>query len=101
MALKKATSIVQFRMDSSLKESTESILDTLGLSMTAAFTLFAKTVVNYKRIPFEISLPPNEETVAAIMESYDKDLPAIDGESYLSIVKKRRELLNQGKGFVD
>ena len=30
----------------------------LGLSMTAAFTIFAKTVTREKRIPFEVSADP-------------------------------------------
>lgn len=30
----------------------------MGLSMTAAFTIFAKTVAREKRIPFEVSADP-------------------------------------------
>ena len=30
----------------------------MGLSMTAAFTIFAKTVTREKRIPFEVSADP-------------------------------------------
>lgn len=30
----------------------------MGLSMTAAFTIFAKTVTREKRIPFEVSSDP-------------------------------------------
>lgn len=30
----------------------------MGLSMTAAFTIFAKTVTRKKRIPFEVSADP-------------------------------------------
>lgn len=30
----------------------------MGMSMTAAFTIFAKTVTREKRIPFEVSADP-------------------------------------------
>ena len=50
------TSTVQFRMDSKLKKDAEEVFRQLGLNTSTAYTLFAKTVVNQKKIPFEISL---------------------------------------------
>ena len=49
---------VNFRMDEDLKKSMESVCAELGLSMTAAFTIFAKKVSREKRIPFEVALDP-------------------------------------------
>lgn len=49
---------VNFRMDSELKENMEQVCQEMGLSMTAAFTIFAKTVTREKRIPFEVSADP-------------------------------------------
>ena len=46
---------VNFRMDSDLKKNMEKVCMDMGLSMTAAFTIFAKTVTREKRIPFEVS----------------------------------------------
>ena len=41
----------------------------LGMSMTTAFTLFAKQAVREQKIPFDISLNiPNKETVDALNE---------------------------------
>lgn len=40
-------------MDSDLKKNMEKVCMDMGLSMTAAFTIFAKTVTREKRIPFE------------------------------------------------
>ena len=34
------------------------LFNDIGLSMTAAFTIFAKTVTREKRIPFEVSADP-------------------------------------------
>lgn len=49
---------VNFRMDSELKKNMEQVCNDMGLSMTAAFTIFAKTVTREKRIPFEVSADP-------------------------------------------
>ena len=49
---------VNFRMDSDLKKNMEKVCMDMGLSMTAAFTIFAKTVTREKRIPFEVSAEP-------------------------------------------
>ena len=53
-----AQSMVNFRMDSDLKQNMEKVCMDMGLSMTTAFTIFAKTVTREKRIPFEITADP-------------------------------------------
>lgn len=47
---------VNIRMDSKLKKDFSSFCEEIGMSMTTAFCVFAKTAVREKRIPFEISL---------------------------------------------
>lgn len=49
---------VNFRMDEDVKKSMEQACSELGLSMSAAFTIFAKKVGREKRIPFEVSVDP-------------------------------------------
>jgi len=49
---------VNFRLDEDVKRSMEQTCSELGLSMSAAFTIFAKKVSREKRIPFEVSLDP-------------------------------------------
>lgn len=51
--------IVNFRMDEDVKKTMEQVCREMGLSMTAAFTIFAKKVGKEKRIPFEITAEPN------------------------------------------
>lgn len=53
-----AQAMVNFRMDEELKKSMEETCKDLGLSMTTAFTIFAKKVIREKRIPFEVSVDP-------------------------------------------
>jgi len=45
-------------MDKELKKNMEKVCSDMGLSMTAAFTIFAKKVAREKRIPFEVSVDP-------------------------------------------
>ena len=47
---------VNIRMDSKLKKDFSSFCEEIGMSMTTAFCVFAKTAVREKRIPFELSL---------------------------------------------
>ena len=60
---------INIRMDENLKRDFDGLCNDFGLTMTAAFTVFAKTVVRRQKIPFEISKNiPNAETIAAIEE---------------------------------
>lgn len=49
---------VNFRMDADLKKGMEQVCSELGMSMTTAFTVFAKKVSREKRIPFELNVDP-------------------------------------------
>ena len=57
---------VHFRLDETDKKRMENVCNELGLSMSAAFTIFAKKVGREHRIPFEISVDPfySENNVA-------------------------------------
>ena len=49
---------VNFRLDEDVKKSMEQTCSELGLSMSTAFTIFAKKVGREKRIPFEVAVDP-------------------------------------------
>lgn len=53
-----ATTMVNVRMDTDTKRDMEAVCKELGISMTTAFTLFAKKMGREKRIPFEVSIDP-------------------------------------------
>ena len=63
-----ATTTLQVRIDSELKQETEATLKSMGLSMSTAIHLFCQQLVNYGRIPFEIITAPklNEATRRAM-----------------------------------
>lgn len=46
---------VNIRMDEDLKKQFEAFCSEIGMSMTTAFCVFAKTAVRQNKIPFEIS----------------------------------------------
>lgn len=71
---------VNFRMDSDLKNNMEKVCSDMGLTLTAAFTIFAKTVTREKRIPFEITADP------------------FYSESNLRHLRRGIQALNAGKG---
>lgn len=61
------TTNINIRMDSKLKKDFEEFCQDVGMSMSTAFTLFAKRTVRDNQIPFEISREiPNAETRAAM-----------------------------------
>lgn len=50
--------MVNFRMDEDVKRNMEQACREMGLSMTAAFTIFAAKVGRERRIPFEVTAEP-------------------------------------------
>jgi len=85
---------VNIRIDENLKREFDSLCQDLGLTMTTAFTVFAKTVVRRQRIPFEIAKDiPNAETIAAIEEvKAMKKKPSL-GKGYKDVDTMMKELL--------
>lgn len=71
---------VNFRLDEDVKRNMEQVCSELGLTISAAFTIFAKKVSREKRIPFELSVDPfySEENMTRLRKSID-DLNAGKG----------------------
>ncbi len=62
-----AQTSINIRMDEQLKRQFDDLCSQLGLNMSTAVNIFAKTMVRQNGIPFEVSLnTPNAETIAAI-----------------------------------
>lgn len=49
---------VNFRLEKELKTKMEAVCKDMGMTMTTAFTIFAKKVCRERRIPFEVSADP-------------------------------------------
>lgn len=85
---------INIRMDENLKQDFDGLCKDLGLTMTTAFNVFAKTMVRQQRIPFEISMDiPNADTIAALEEVQQmKKNPAL-GKTYTDVDQMMKELL--------
>ena len=85
---------INIRMDENLKRDFDALCGDLGLTMTAAFNVFAKTMVRQQRIPFEISMDvPNTGTAAALQEVEEmKKNPSL-GKAYTDVDQMMKELL--------
>lgn len=53
-----AQTLVNLRMDEDVKKDMEAVCKELGITMSAAFNIFARKVCREKRIPFEVSVDP-------------------------------------------
>lgn len=77
-----AQAMINFRMDEELKKNMERTCKELGLSMTTAFTIFAKKMTREKRIPFDVSVDPfYSESNIAYLKKVINDIEA--GEAVL------------------
>lgn len=86
---------VNIRMDSGLKHQFEKFCEDMGLTMSAAFNIFAKKAVREYRIPFEISGEnPNPETKEAIQEVKKMKADPSLGKTYTDVDQMMEDLLS-------
>jgi DNA-damage-inducible protein J len=82
-----STTTINAKIDSATKEEAQSILDSLGLNMSQAISLFFKQIVYTRSIPFELRLP-NKTTV----ETFKKTDAGKDLHRVSSVDKLAEEL---------
>ena len=65
---------VNFKLDADIKKSMEEACSEMGISMSAAFKIFAKKVGREKRIPFEITVDPfySESNISYLEEKMEE-----------------------------
>ena len=69
-----AQTTISIRMDEQLKHQFEEFCGAIGMSMTTAFNVFAKTAVREQKIPFEISAKSVSTTIASGNQVADDDI---------------------------
>lgn len=85
---------INIRIDAELKKQFEAFCSEIGMSMSTAFTVFAKQAVRQYRIPFElVAERPNEETLDAIREVWEMKADASIGKTYCNVDEMMEELL--------
>ncbi len=50
--------LINVRIDEDIKKNMEEICKELGITMSAAFNIFARKMTRERRIPFEVSIDP-------------------------------------------
>jgi len=83
-----AQTTVNVRMDEALKKQLELLCSELGMSLSTAVTLFAKTAVRERGIPFELRVPlPNHQI--AMEEMSKEELDAKIQSGLLAVAERR------------
>lgn len=90
-----ANTNINIRMDADLKRKFEAFCTDMGMTMTTAFTIFARKAVRENRIPFEIcGDKPNNETIEAIKEAKKMKADPSLGKTYSDVDQMMEELLS-------
>ncbi|RSX50335.1 type II toxin-antitoxin system RelB/DinJ family antitoxin [Bifidobacterium callimiconis] len=65
---------INIRIDDQTKKSMNEVCDELGISMSAAFNVFARTVARERRIPFELNADPfySRDNIAYLRRAADR-----------------------------
>ena len=88
MIIMRQTVNINIKMDEETKKSMEQACADMGLSMSAAFTIFAKKVGRERRIPFEITADPfYSESNIRYLESIARDIKDIQRSTFDGIGK--------------
>lgn len=86
---------LNLRVDKSVKKDCEKVLNELGISMSAAITLYLKMIVRHNGIPFDLRVVKNEpkkKTAKTIDPEFDDDFDDLDFSSDDSIRKAIEKL---------
>jgi addiction module RelB/DinJ family antitoxin len=59
---------LNIRIDDTLKKQTEAVLDSIGLSLSAATILYYKQIIQHKGVPFDLRASPIDEKKSWIAE---------------------------------
>ena len=73
-----AQTSINIRMDEDLKKQFDAFCSDIGMSMSTAFCVFAKTAVREQRIPFEISAEKDPFYSAANMTRLKKSIAEME-----------------------
>ena len=90
------------KLSSLLKESSERILDQLGIPMSSAITLFLKQVVINNGIPFDLKLPKGIVSIDGlsdeeIQKEIQKGIDDFENGRYVTLEEFKKELENLKK----
>jgi DNA-damage-inducible protein J len=68
-----ASSNINIRVDSKVKEEAEQLFNKLGMNMSTAMNIFLRQSIRYGGIPFELRLDEPNETSLSAMEDVENN----------------------------
>jgi DNA-damage-inducible protein J len=77
-----AQAILSVRMDENLKKNFDSLCNEFGMNTTTAITVFAKAVVQHRKIPFEIGSTKDPFWSESNQKHLQKAIADIDAGKY-------------------
>lgn len=85
---------INVRIDNNVKESAEAVFERLGITPTAAISLFYNQVIRTNSIPFELKADiPNKETLLAVNEVEEMEKNPEKSKGYNTIDSLMEDLL--------
>lgn len=85
---------INVRIDTEVKEKAEKVFSKLGITPTAAISLFYNQVIRTNSIPFELKADfPNEVTVKALNELEQMERCADEHRSFSNVSDLMEDLL--------
>ena len=89
-----AQTLINIRIDEDIKRSMEETCKELGLTMSAAFNIFARKMCRERRIPFEVSVDPfySENNMKAISQSVEE---LNQGKVIVKTMEELKEMENE------
>ena len=83
-----ATTNLNVRVDENLKKEAETLFADLGLNLSSAITVFLKSAVEYRGIPFEIKKTDRKAELSdEVLLSLSKQLISKNREAYEKLAK--------------
>ncbi len=91
-----ATTNINVRVDTELKQAAEALFNGLGLNMSSAITMFLKSAVSHDGIPFEVKRKvPNPDTAAALAKYHAMKKNPDSYKRYSSFAEIMDEVLEE------
>ena len=89
-----AQTLINIRIDEDIKRSMEETCKELGLTMSAAFNIFARKMCRERRIPFEVSVDPfySKNNMKAISQSVEE---LNQGKVIVKTMEELKEMENE------
>lgn len=88
-----ASTTIQVRMDSALKQQVEAKLKSMGLNMSTAVNMLAHQIVKQNRIPFDIIADDNPSVLDQLPKTVNAD-KMTDEELRCHLLKGFKEAVN-------